>query len=50
MLYSDELVIYDKTLQVYASLSEVSAAKQVLMRDDGSAVLVGASSASLYLP
>ena len=50
VLYSDELVIYDKTLQVYASLSEVSAAKQVLMRDDGSAVLVGASSASLYLP
>ena len=50
VLYSDELVIYDKTLQVYASLSEVSAAKQVLMRDDGSAVLVSASSASLYLP
>ena len=50
VLYSDELVIYDKKLEVCARLTDLSSAKQVLMRDDGSAVLVGADSASLYLP
>ena len=50
VLYSDELVIYDKNLEVCARLEDMSAAKQVLMRADGSAVLVGADSASLYLP
>ena len=50
VLYSDELVIYDRTLQVCARLSHVSSAKRVLMRADGSAVLVGADSAKLYLP
>ena len=50
VLYSDELVIYDKQLQPCARLTEVSAAKLVLMRQDGSAVLVGSGSASLYLP
>ena len=50
VLYSDELMIYDKQLQPCARLTEVSAAKLVLMRQDGSAVLVGSGSASLYLP
>ena len=50
VLYSDELVIYNKQLEVCAQLPELSSAKLVLMRDDGSAVLVGADSASLYLP
>lgn len=50
VLYSDELVIYDSALQVCAQLSHVSSAKQVLMRSDGSAVLVGADSTKLYLP
>lgn len=50
VLYSDELVIYDSTMQVCARLTEVSSVKQVLMRKDGSAVLVGADSAKLYLP
>ena len=50
VLYSDELVIYDSALQVCARLSHVSSAKRVLMREDGSAVLVGADSAKLYLP
>lgn len=50
VLYSDELVIYDRTLQVCARLSHVSSAKQVLMRSDGSAVLVGTDSTKLYLP
>lgn len=50
VLYSDRLVIYDKALTVLASLEDISDVRQVLMRSDGSAVLVGAASASLYLP
>ena len=50
VLYSDELVIYDRNLEVCARLEELSSAREVLMRADGSAVLVGADSASLYLP
>lgn len=50
VLYSDELVIYEETLEAYARLQDVSAAKMALMRPDGSAVLVGADAASLYLP
>ena len=50
VLYSDELVIYNKELEVCAQLPDLSSAKQVLMREDGSAVLVGADAASLYLP
>ena len=46
----DHLTIYDKDLQEYAVLKDVSAAGTVLMRSDGSAVLTGASAASLYLP
>ncbi len=50
VLYSDELVIYDKNLEVCARLEDMSSAKLVLMRADGSAVLVGSDAASLYLP
>ena len=50
VLYQDHLTIYDKDLQEYAVLKDVSAAGTVLMRSDGSAVLTGASAASLYLP
>ncbi len=50
VLYSDELVIYDKNLQVCARLEDMSSAKLALMRADGSAVLVGSDAASLYLP
>ena len=50
VLYSDELVIYDRNLEVCARLEDLSSARLVLMRADGSAVLVGADSASLYLP
>ena len=50
VLYSDELVIYDKYLEVCARLEELNNAKLVLMRADGSAVLVGSDTASLYLP
>lgn len=42
VLYQDHLTIYDKDLQEYAVLKDVSAAGTVLMRSDGSAVLTGA--------
>ncbi len=50
VLLSDRLVIYDKYLTEVASLPDVSDARAVLMREDGSAVLAGATGASLYLP
>lgn len=50
VLYADHLSIYDKALQEVANLPDVSTARQVLMREDGSAVLAGTSGASLYLP
>ncbi len=50
VLFSDRLTIYDKYLTEVATLPDVSDARAVLMRDDGSAVLAGAAGASLYLP
>ncbi|MBE6990189.1 MAG: hypothetical protein E7426_05535 [Ruminococcaceae bacterium] len=49
-LYSDHMTIYDRHLQECATLDDVSAVRQVMMRADGSAVLAGISSAHLYLP
>ena len=43
-------MIYDQKLRECAALEDVSSARRVLMRSDGSAVLVGLTSASLYLP
>ena len=50
VLFSDRMVIYDKTLAECARLDAVSEVRQVLMRADGSAVLAGSTAASLYLP
>lgn len=50
LLFSDRLTIYDKYLTEVATLPDVSEVRAVLMRADGSAVLAGASGASLYLP
>ena len=50
VLCSDHLTIYDKQLLPVAELEEVSQAREVLMRSDGSAVLAGSTAASLYLP
>ncbi|MFR6393990.1 MAG: hypothetical protein ACLUNQ_01765 [Oscillospiraceae bacterium] len=51
VLCSDHLTIYDKTAaSEWPELEEVSEARQVLMRSDGSAVLAGSTAASLYLP
>ena len=50
LLTTDHVSIYDKQLLPVASLDEVSQAREVLMRSDGSAVLAGSTAASLYLP
>ena len=50
VLYSSRLVIYDRNLRQCAALEDVSFARRVLMRSDGSAVLAGTNFASLYLP
>ena len=50
VLYMDSLVIYNQELQVYASLKGTDYAKSVLMRPDGSALLLSSESAGLFLP
>lgn len=50
VLYSDRLAIYNQDLQPYATLQGTGDAKGVLMRPDGSALLLSAGSASLFLP
>ena len=50
VLYGDSLTIYNKVLEQEALLPDISEARQVVMRADGSAVLMGAESARLYLP
>jgi hypothetical protein len=50
VLYADSLVIYNRELQVYASLNGTESITDVLMRSDGSAVMLTSNSASLFLP
>lgn len=50
VLYTDSLVVYNEDLQVYASLRGVDAASGVVMRPDGTALLLSGASASLFLP
>ena len=50
VLYSDSLVLYTPQLQEYARLDATEYARSVIMREDGTAVLIGSSSAWLYIP
>ena len=50
VLYLDRLVIYNQDLQEYTVLNGISYAKTVLMRQDGTALLVGSQKAELFLP
>lgn len=50
MLYSDSLVIYTPQMEEYARLVGTEYARAVIMRDDGTAVLIGSASAWLYIP
>lgn len=50
VLYMDSLVIYNQQLQEYATLQGTDYARSVLMRQDGSALLLSSESAILFLP
>ena len=50
VLYLDRMVIYNPTLEAYASLKGTEAVRGVLMRSDGSALLLFSESAKLFLP
>lgn len=50
VLYGDKLVIYTSDLGSYATTGGVSGASQVLVREDGTAILISTYSASLYIP
>lgn len=50
VLTADRLTIYSQDLQVYHVLEHTQGAQEVIMRDDGSAMLLGPSSARLYVP
>lgn len=50
VLYTDELVIYSRDLQVIATLCGTNYAKGCLVRKDGSALVISADHANLFLP
>lgn len=50
VLYLDRLVIYNQALEAYASLKGTESTRGVLMRSDGSALLLSSESAKLFLP
>lgn len=50
VLTADRLDIYTQSLDRYATLEGTSGAQKVLMRDDGTALLIGSSTAHLYVP
>jgi len=50
VLYADRVVVCNPDLQVYASLTGTDQARGVLMRPDGSVLILGAESAKLFLP
>lgn len=50
VLYADRCVIYTQQLEEYATRSGTDYAKSVLMRSDGSALLLTSEKATLFLP
>ena len=50
VLYADRLVVYNSDLRTYATLNGTDYARSVLMRSDGSAILLGSESAKFFLP
>lgn len=50
VLTAAELSIYKSDLTLYASAENTWGARRVLLRDDGSAVVISSESASLYVP
>ena len=50
MLYEDRLVIYNRELQIYATLHGPEHTREVLTRADGSVLMIASDSAQLFLP
>ena len=50
VLQSNALVLYTSELTEYSRLSDTGYASLVLMAEDGSALVIGGSSARRYLP
>ena len=50
VLTADRLDIYTRNLDLYASLEGTNGAHKVLMRSDGTALLIGSATAHLYVP
>ncbi len=54
LLFTNQLVIYSYSestgLTEYATLTDTAGARQAIMRSDGSAMLLGTDSATLYVP
>lgn len=50
VLTADRLDIYTKGLDLYSSTTGTQGARRVLMRSDGSALLIGSETVQLYLP
>lgn len=50
VLTGNQLTIYTKDLQPYATLDSTQGARKVLLLEDGSAILISADSASFYVP
>jgi hypothetical protein len=50
VLYPNVLTIYDQDLEVYDSVRLEDDIRRVILREDGTAMLIGAESARLYVP
>ena len=50
VLYTDSVVIYNEHLEEYASQTGTDYAREILMRTDGSALLLATENARLFLP
>ena len=48
--FTSRAAIYTEELEIYAQLEGTDYARSVLMRQDGSALLLAAESAHLFLP
>jgi len=50
VLTASKLTIYDETMKVYAETDNTGAATDVVVRDDGTAILLGSGTGQLYVP
>ena len=50
VLYADRLEIYNQFMRLYATLPDADSLRGMIMRSDGSVLLLSASSARLFLP